>query len=153
MEDFSFSVFLTALLPTSNFFRTFKDIRPTRQLLHKCFLWGYSFSGTMIIGESIVKKGTLLNGPISRVISLLGHGDSICIGDTGPTPCHKVGKWWKLSVLLQRAVHLQPPGQEHLLPHQPLIKPSGPWKMIDKKWLETTLALPLLCCRHSYYIH
>ncbi len=34
-----------------------------------------------------MKKGTLLNGPISRVISLLGHGDSICIGDAGlPIP-------------------------------------------------------------------
>jgi D-ribose pyranase len=34
-----------------------------------------------------VKKGTLLNGPISRVIAVLGHGDSICIGDAGlPIP-------------------------------------------------------------------
>ncbi len=34
-----------------------------------------------------MKKGTLLNGPISRVISLLGHGDSICICDAGlPIP-------------------------------------------------------------------
>lgn len=34
-----------------------------------------------------MKKGTLLNGPISHVISLLGHGDSICIGDAGlPVP-------------------------------------------------------------------
>lgn len=36
-----------------------------------------------------MKKGTLLNGPVSRVISLLGHGDSICIGDAGlPIPEH-----------------------------------------------------------------
>ncbi len=34
-----------------------------------------------------MKKSMLLNGPISRVISLLGHGDSICIGDAGlPIP-------------------------------------------------------------------
>lgn len=34
-----------------------------------------------------MKKGTLLNGPISRVIAVLGHGDSICIGDAGlPIP-------------------------------------------------------------------
>ncbi len=34
-----------------------------------------------------MKKGILLNGPISRVISLLGHGDSICIADAGlPIP-------------------------------------------------------------------
>lgn len=34
-----------------------------------------------------MKKGPLLNGPISRVISMLGHGDSICIGDAGlPIP-------------------------------------------------------------------
>lgn len=34
-----------------------------------------------------MKKGTLLNGPISRVISQLGHGDSICIADAGlPIP-------------------------------------------------------------------
>lgn len=36
-----------------------------------------------------MKKGSLLNGPVSRVISLLGHGDSICIGDAGlPIPEH-----------------------------------------------------------------
>lgn len=36
-----------------------------------------------------MKKSMLLNGPISRVISLLGHGDSICIGDAGlPIPDH-----------------------------------------------------------------
>lgn len=34
-----------------------------------------------------MKKGKLLNGPISRVIALLGHGDSICICDAGlPVP-------------------------------------------------------------------
>jgi len=34
-----------------------------------------------------LKKGTLLNGPISRVIATLGHGDCICIGDAGlPIP-------------------------------------------------------------------
>ncbi|MCP3888291.1 MAG: D-ribose pyranase [Desulfobulbaceae bacterium] len=34
-----------------------------------------------------MKKGKLLNGPISRVIAMLGHGDSICIGDAGlPIP-------------------------------------------------------------------
>lgn len=34
-----------------------------------------------------MKKGTLLNGPVSRVIALLGHGDSICICDAGlPIP-------------------------------------------------------------------
>ena len=34
-----------------------------------------------------MKKGPLLNGPISRVIAMLGHGDSICIGDAGlPIP-------------------------------------------------------------------
>ncbi len=34
-----------------------------------------------------MKKGTLLNGPLSRVIAMLGHGDSICISDAGlPVP-------------------------------------------------------------------
>lgn len=34
-----------------------------------------------------MKKGTLLNGPISSVIAMLGHGDSICVGDAGlPVP-------------------------------------------------------------------
>jgi D-ribose pyranase len=34
-----------------------------------------------------MKKAVLLNAPISRVISLLGHGDSLCVGDAGlPIP-------------------------------------------------------------------
>lgn len=34
-----------------------------------------------------MKKGVLLNGPISRVVSLLGHGDSVCVSDAGlPIP-------------------------------------------------------------------
>ncbi|MCP4342074.1 MAG: D-ribose pyranase [Desulfobulbaceae bacterium] len=34
-----------------------------------------------------MKKGTLLNCPISRVVAMLGHGDSICICDAGlPIP-------------------------------------------------------------------
>ena len=34
-----------------------------------------------------MKKGKLLNGPVSRIIAMLGHGDSICICDAGlPIP-------------------------------------------------------------------
>lgn len=34
-----------------------------------------------------MKKGKLLNSPVSRIIALLGHGDSICICDAGlPIP-------------------------------------------------------------------
>ncbi len=34
-----------------------------------------------------MKKGFLLNGPVSRVVSLLGHGDSVCVSDAGlPIP-------------------------------------------------------------------
>lgn len=34
-----------------------------------------------------MKKGLLLNGPLSRLIAHLGHGDGICIGDAGlPVP-------------------------------------------------------------------
>ena len=34
-----------------------------------------------------MKKTTLLNAPVSRVVAQLGHGDSICIGDAGlPVP-------------------------------------------------------------------
>ena len=34
-----------------------------------------------------MKKTVLLNAPISRVVSLLGHGDALCVGDAGlPVP-------------------------------------------------------------------
>ena len=34
-----------------------------------------------------MKKAALLNAPISRVISLLGHGDGLCVADAGlPIP-------------------------------------------------------------------
>lgn len=34
-----------------------------------------------------MKKATLLNAPVSRAISLLGHGDSLCVADAGlPIP-------------------------------------------------------------------
>ena len=34
-----------------------------------------------------MKKAVLLNAPISRVVSLLGHGDSLCLCDAGlPVP-------------------------------------------------------------------
>ena len=34
-----------------------------------------------------MKKARLLNGPISRVVALMGHTDSLCIGDAGlPIP-------------------------------------------------------------------
>lgn len=34
-----------------------------------------------------MKKAVLLNAPITRVVSLMGHGDSLCIGDAGlPVP-------------------------------------------------------------------
>ncbi|MCP3870555.1 MAG: D-ribose pyranase [Gammaproteobacteria bacterium] len=34
-----------------------------------------------------MKKAVLLNAPISRVVSLLGHGDYLCLGDAGlPVP-------------------------------------------------------------------
>ena len=30
-----------------------------------------------------MKKAILLNAPVSRVVSLLGHGDSLCVADAG----------------------------------------------------------------------
>ena len=34
-----------------------------------------------------MKKAVLLNAPISRVTSLMGHGDALCVGDAGlPIP-------------------------------------------------------------------
>jgi D-ribose pyranase len=61
---------------------TRKRLRNRFPLGYCCLLNHYFFSkgGT-------VKRGTLLNAPVSSVIATLGHGDAICIGDAGlPVP-------------------------------------------------------------------
>lgn len=64
-----------------------KRLEPKENVCANVFFWvslGVELNNN---GGKTVKKGTLLNGPISRVISLLGHGDSICIADAGlPIP-------------------------------------------------------------------
>ena len=55
-----------------------------------------------------MKKGILLNGPISRIVSMLGHGDSICVSDAGLPIPHGVER-------IDLALHAgMPPFQETL---------------------------------------
>jgi D-ribose pyranase len=66
---------------------TGKEYHPKENVCANLFFWVFLGIEHNNNGGKTVKKGTLLNGPISRVISLLGHGDAICIGDAGlPIP-------------------------------------------------------------------